>query len=78
MRRWRRRLAAMQIAPVCVARESRQRQLADKRALVELFGAEKVYNSRSVAFLDAIRRIWRRGCCAEFARGNAMAASINA
>ncbi|HYZ41402.1 MAG TPA: SDR family NAD(P)-dependent oxidoreductase, partial [Stellaceae bacterium] len=40
-------LAAMQIAATVSS--------PDKRALVELFGAEKVHNSRSTAFLDAIR-----------------------
>jgi acyl transferase domain-containing protein/NADPH:quinone reductase-like Zn-dependent oxidoreductase/acyl carrier protein len=48
-------LAAMQIARLRGARIAATVSSPDKRALVELFGAEKVYNSRSLAFLDAIR-----------------------
>jgi phthiocerol/phenolphthiocerol synthesis type-I polyketide synthase C len=48
-------LAAMQIARSRGARIAATVSSPDKRALVELFGAEKVYNSRSLAFLDAIR-----------------------
>jgi NADPH:quinone reductase-like Zn-dependent oxidoreductase len=48
-------LAAMQIARLRGARIAATVSSPDKRALVELFGAEKVYNSRSTAFLDAIR-----------------------
>ena len=48
-------LAAMQIARSRGARIVATVSSPDKRALVELFGAEKVYNSRSAAFLDEIR-----------------------
>ena len=48
-------LAAMQIARLRGARIAATVSSPDKRALVELFGAEMVYNSRSTAFLDAIR-----------------------
>ena len=48
-------LAAMQIARLRGARIAATVSSPDKRALVELFGAEKVYNSRSLAFLDAIK-----------------------
>ena len=49
----------------------------DKRALVELFGAEKVYNSRSVAFLDGIRAdLGGVDVVLNSLAGNAMAASI--
>ncbi|HEV2678422.1 MAG TPA: SDR family NAD(P)-dependent oxidoreductase [Aliidongia sp.] len=48
-------LAAIQIAKLRGARVAATVSSPDKRALVELFGAEKVYNSRSTAFLDAIR-----------------------
>ncbi|MDB5362897.1 MAG: putative fatty acid synthase transrane protein [Rhodospirillales bacterium] len=48
-------LAAIQIARSRGARVVATVSSPDKRALVELFGAEKVYNSRSTAFLDAIR-----------------------
>jgi phthiocerol/phenolphthiocerol synthesis type-I polyketide synthase C len=48
-------LAAMQIARSRGARIAATVSSPDKRALVELFGAEKVYNSRSLAFLDAIK-----------------------
>ena len=48
-------LAAIQIARSRGARIAATVSSPDKRALVELFGAERVYNSRSIAFLDAIR-----------------------
>jgi phthiocerol/phenolphthiocerol synthesis type-I polyketide synthase C len=48
-------LAAMQIARLRGARIAATVSSTDKRALVELLGAEKIYNSRSTAFLDAIR-----------------------
>jgi len=48
-------LAAMQIARLCGAHIAATVSSPEKRALVELLGAEKVYNSRSTAFLDAIR-----------------------
>ena len=48
-------LAALQIARLCGARVVATVSSPDKRALVELFGAERIYNSRSTAFLDAIR-----------------------
>jgi len=48
-------LAAIQIAKLRGARVAATVSSPDKRALVELFGAEKVYNSRSTAFLDAIK-----------------------
>lgn len=48
-------LAAMQIARLRGARIAATVSSPDKRALVELFGAEWVYNSRSTAFLDGIR-----------------------
>jgi len=48
-------LAAIQIARSRGARVAATVSSPDKRALVELFGAEKVYNSRSTAFLDAIK-----------------------
>ncbi len=49
-------LAAMQIARLHGARVAATVGSPDKRALVELFGAELVYSSRSTAFLDEIRR----------------------
>jgi NADPH:quinone reductase-like Zn-dependent oxidoreductase len=48
-------LAAIQIARMRGARVAATVSAPDKRALVTLFGAEKIYNSRSTAFLDAIR-----------------------
>lgn len=48
-------LAAIQIARLRGARVAATVSSPDKRALVELFGAEKVYNSRSTAFHDEIR-----------------------
>ena len=48
-------LAAIQIARLRGARIAVTVSSPDKRALVELFGAEKVYNSRSTAFRDAIK-----------------------
>ena len=48
-------LAAIQIARMRGARVAATVSSPDKRALVELFGAETVYNSRSNAFSDAIR-----------------------
>jgi acyl transferase domain-containing protein/NADPH:quinone reductase-like Zn-dependent oxidoreductase/acyl carrier protein len=48
-------LAAIQIARLRGARVAVTVSSPDKRALVELFGAEKVYNSRSTAFGDAIK-----------------------
>jgi acyl transferase domain-containing protein/NADPH:quinone reductase-like Zn-dependent oxidoreductase/acyl carrier protein len=48
-------LAAMQIARARGARVIATASSPDKRALVELFGAEVVYDSRSLAFADAIR-----------------------
>ena len=45
-------LAAMQIARWRGARIAATVSSPDKRALVELFGAEKIYNSRSTAFHD--------------------------
>jgi acyl transferase domain-containing protein/NADPH:quinone reductase-like Zn-dependent oxidoreductase/acyl carrier protein len=47
-------LAAIQIARLRGARIAATVSSPDKRALVELMGAERVYNSRSVAFMDAI------------------------
>ncbi len=49
-------LAAMQIARLRGARIAATVSSPDKRALVELFGAERIYNSRNIAFLDAIRQ----------------------
>lgn len=48
-------LAAIQIARACGARVVATVSTPDKRALVELFGAEFVYDSRSLAFADQIR-----------------------
>ena len=48
-------LAAIQIARLRGARVAATVSSPDKRALAELFGAEKIYNSRSTAFLDAIK-----------------------
>ena len=48
-------LAAIQIARLHGARVAATVSSPDKRAVVALFGAEKVYNSRSTAFMDAIR-----------------------
>lgn len=47
-------LAAMQIARLRGARIAATVSSPEKRALVEAFGAEKIYNSRSTAFLDEI------------------------
>jgi acyl transferase domain-containing protein/NADPH:quinone reductase-like Zn-dependent oxidoreductase/acyl carrier protein len=48
-------LAAIQIARLRGARVAATVSSPDKRALAALFGAEKIYNSRSTAFLDEIR-----------------------
>lgn len=48
-------IAAMQIARLRGARIAATVSSPEKRALVEAFGAEKIYNSRSTAFLDEIR-----------------------
>ena len=48
-------LAAIQIARMRGAHVAATVSAPDKRALVTLFGAEKIYNSRSLAFLDEIR-----------------------
>jgi acyl transferase domain-containing protein/NADPH:quinone reductase-like Zn-dependent oxidoreductase/acyl carrier protein len=48
-------LAAIQIARMRGARVAATVSSPDKRALVTLFGAERIYNSRSTAFLDEIR-----------------------
>ena len=48
-------LAAIQIARMRGARVAATVSSPDKRALVTLFGAEKIYNSRSTAFVDEIR-----------------------
>ncbi len=48
-------LAAIQIARLRGARVAATVSSPDKRALAELFGAEKIYHSRSTAFLDAIK-----------------------
>ncbi len=48
-------LAAMQIARMRGAHVVATVSSPDKRALVELFGAKKVYNSRSTAFADEVR-----------------------
>ena len=48
-------LAAMQIARLRGARIAATVSSPEKRALVAAFGAEKIYNSRSTAFLDEIR-----------------------
>jgi phthiocerol/phenolphthiocerol synthesis type-I polyketide synthase C len=70
-------LAAMQIARLRGARIVATVSSPDKRALVELFGADKVYNSRSVAFLDAIRAdLGGVDVVLNSLAGNAMAASI--
>jgi acyl transferase domain-containing protein/NADPH:quinone reductase-like Zn-dependent oxidoreductase/acyl carrier protein len=70
-------LAAMQIVRLRGARIAATVSSPDKRALVELFGAEKVYNSRSVAFLDAIRAdLGGVDVVLNSLAGNAMAASI--
>ena len=49
-------IAAMQIARLVGARIAATVSTPDKRALAELYGAERIYNSRSTAFLDEIRR----------------------
>ncbi len=49
-------LAAMQIARLRGARIAATVGSPDKRAVVELFGAEKVFNSRSTAFRDDVAR----------------------
>ncbi len=70
-------LAAMQIARLRGARIAATVSSPDKRALVELFGAEKVYNSRSIAFLDAIRAdLGGVDVVLNSLAGDAMAASI--
>ncbi|HKM61646.1 MAG TPA: SDR family NAD(P)-dependent oxidoreductase [Acidisphaera sp.] len=48
-------LAALQIARLRGARIAATVSSPEKRALVAAFGAEKIYNSRSTAFLDKIR-----------------------
>ena len=48
-------LAALQIAKLRGARVAATVSTADKRAVVALWGAERIYNSRSVAFHDQIR-----------------------
>jgi acyl transferase domain-containing protein/NADPH:quinone reductase-like Zn-dependent oxidoreductase/acyl carrier protein len=48
-------LAAMQIARLRGARIAATVGSPEKHALVKLFGAERIYNSRSTAFLDEIR-----------------------
>jgi acyl transferase domain-containing protein/NADPH:quinone reductase-like Zn-dependent oxidoreductase/acyl carrier protein len=48
-------LAAVQIAQLRGARIAATVSSPEKRALVAAFGAEKIYNSRSTAFLDEIR-----------------------
>ena len=48
-------LAAIQIARLRGARVAATVSSPDKHALAKLFGAEKIYNSRNTAFLDAIR-----------------------
>ncbi|MGI4746374.1 MAG: SDR family NAD(P)-dependent oxidoreductase, partial [Janthinobacterium lividum] len=48
-------IAAMQIARLRGARIAATVSSPEKRALVAAFGAEKIYNSRSTAFLDEIR-----------------------
>jgi phthiocerol/phenolphthiocerol synthesis type-I polyketide synthase C len=48
-------LAALQIARLRGARVAATAGSPEKRAIATLFGAEKVYNSRSTAFLDDIR-----------------------
>ena len=49
-------IAAMQIARLFGARIAATVSTPDKRALAALYGAEKIYNSRSTAFQDEIRR----------------------
>ena len=49
-------IAAMQIARLLGARIAATVSTPDKRALAALYGAEKIYNSRSTAFQDEIRR----------------------
>jgi acyl transferase domain-containing protein/NADPH:quinone reductase-like Zn-dependent oxidoreductase/acyl carrier protein len=48
-------LAALQIARLRGARIAATVSSPEKRALVAAFGAEKIYNSRSTAFLDDLR-----------------------
>ncbi|WP_407049800.1 SDR family NAD(P)-dependent oxidoreductase [Methyloraptor flagellatus] len=48
-------LAAIQIARMRGARVAATVGSADKRALVKLLGAEKIYNSRNLSFADEIR-----------------------
>ena len=49
-------IAAMQIARLYGARIAATVSTPDKRALAELYGAERIYNSRSTAFQDEIRQ----------------------
>ncbi len=49
-------IAAMQIARLHGARIAATVSTPDKRALAELYGAERIYNSRSTAFQDEIRQ----------------------
>ncbi len=49
-------IAAMQIARLQGARIAATVSTPDKRALAELYGAERIYNSRSTAFLDDVRQ----------------------
>jgi len=48
-------IAAMQIARLLGARIAATVSTPDKRALAKLYGAERIYNSRSTAFADEIR-----------------------
>ncbi|HMA48447.1 MAG TPA: SDR family NAD(P)-dependent oxidoreductase, partial [Magnetospirillaceae bacterium] len=48
-------IAAMQIARLFGARIAATVSTPDKRALAKLYGAERIYNSRSTAFADEIR-----------------------
>jgi acyl transferase domain-containing protein/NADPH:quinone reductase-like Zn-dependent oxidoreductase/acyl carrier protein len=71
-------LAAIQIARMRGARVAATVSSPDKRALVALFGAEKIYNSRSTAFRDAIRaEIGGVDVVLNSLAGEAMQASIN-
>ncbi len=49
-------LAALQIARLKGARVAATVSTDDKRALVKVMGAEKIYNSRSIAFKDEIKQ----------------------
>jgi len=49
-------IAAMQIARLFGARIAATVSTPDKRALAELYGAERIYNSRYTAFQDEIRQ----------------------